>query len=81
VRNRPKREGTCEPLQPHVIVSLPVQFFVPTCAENVNVGFGLLAQPNLRALDSSDDTRGEVNGPAKDIAFFYLQGTDMDAGP
>ena len=59
-------------------MSLPVQFFVPTCAENVNVGFGLLAQPNLRALDSSDDTRGEVNGPAKDIAFFYLQGTDMD---
>jgi hypothetical protein len=43
VRNRPKCEGTGEPLQPHVIVSLPEQFFVATGAENVDVGFGVLA--------------------------------------
>jgi hypothetical protein len=79
--NRPKCEGTGESLQPNVIVSLPVEFFVATGAENVDVGFGLLAQPNLSALDRSDDTRGEVNGPAKDIALFDLEGTDMNAGP
>jgi hypothetical protein len=41
-------------------------------AENVDVGFGLVAQPNLRALARSDDTRGEVNRRAKDIALSNL---------
>ena len=54
---------------------------MPTGAENVDVGFGLLAEPYLRALDRADDTRGEVNCPAEDVALFDLQGTDMDAGP
>ena len=50
-------------------MSLPVQFFVTTGAENVDVGFGLLAQPNLRALDRSDDTRqSEATEPAAMIA-------------
>jgi len=71
-RNRPECEGTREPLQPHFIVSLPVQLFMPTGAENVDVGFGLLAEPNLRGFDGSDDTRGEIDGPAKDIALFDL---------
>ena len=60
---------------------LPLKFFVAASAERVDIGFGLFAQPYPRALDRPDDTSGEIDRSAEDIAFFYLQGTDMDAGP
>ena len=81
VKNRPKREGAGEPLQFDFIVPLPSQFFVATRAENVDIGFGLLAQPYLRSFDRPDNTGGEIHSSAEDIAFLDLQGTDMDAGP
>ena len=81
LRNRPKREGAGEPLQFDFIVSLPSEFFVATGSEHVDIGFGLLAQPNFRSLDRSDHTGGEIHGSTEDIAFFDLQRTNMDAGP
>src|SRR5215472_5057272 len=60
---------------------LPLQFLVAPGAENIDVGLGLLAEPNFRTLDGSDDARGEIDGSAKDIALFDLQRTDVNAGP
>jgi hypothetical protein len=58
-----------------------LKFFVAASAERINIGFGLFAQPYPRAFDRPDDTGGEIYRSAEGIAFFYLQRTDMDAGP
>lgn len=60
---------------------LPLKFFVAASAEGVDIGFGLFAQPYPRAFDRPDDTGGEIDRSAEDIAFFNLQGADMDPGP
>ena len=54
---------------------------MPTSAEDINVGLGLFAQPDPRPFNRPDDTGGEIHRSAEDIAFFDLQGSDMNAGP
>jgi len=62
-------------------MSLPFELFVPPGTENIDVGFGLLAQPNFCALDRADNPRGEVDRPAEDVALLDLQRADMDPRP
>ena len=81
VRNGPKREYAGESFQLYFIVSPPLQFFMATRAEYIDVSFGLIAQPDLGPFDRSDDTGGKIHGSTEDIAFIDLQGTDVDAGP
>ena len=76
----PQREDAGETLHGNTLVTFPSQPLVLPGAQLIEILFGVVAQPDFRVLDSSDNAGGEVHGAAEYIAIVHMHRADVNAG-